>query len=73
MKEKSKSLKDIYNEMYDPSEMEHNPLKAVEARGYLKCLKQFLPSESWIEIEDIMLMLVIKTMVGKKWKEAKDE
>lgn len=67
MKQKSKSMKEVYLSMYDSETIKNNPLKAVEARGFLKCLKQFMPSEDWIEVEDIMLIMLIKVL-SEKWR-----
>ena len=54
---KSKGYKEIYEEKYPVESFADNPLRMVEAIGYLKCLEQFLPSEKWIRIE-IQILLV---------------
>ncbi|MBO7695362.1 MAG: hypothetical protein J6T10_22285 [Methanobrevibacter sp.] len=66
MKNESKTLREIYNDKYDPRAMEDNPLLAVEAIGYLKCLRQFTPNEPWIEFEDFMLTSLLMTQFDKK-------
>lgn len=73
MKNESKSLREIYNDKYVPSEMEQNPLLAVEALGFLKCLNQFTPNEPWIDFEKLMLTLVIASTVEKKREESNHE
>lgn len=40
----SKTILQIFDERYPLSEIETDPLKLVEAIGYLNCLEQFIPS-----------------------------
>lgn len=55
MERESKTLKEIFREKYNTKEILNNPLLCCEAVGYLKALKQFSPSEKWINDELEML------------------
>ena len=60
MEEKSKTIKEIYEQKYSSNEVSHNPMLCVEAIGYLKALKEYFPSEQkWIETKITTLMLVV--------------
>lgn len=65
MERESKTLKEIFREKYNTKEISNNPFLCCEAVGYLKALKQFSPSEEWVNDElEILLFcfaLNIKT------------
>jgi hypothetical protein len=42
--EKSKTSMELFEKLYPPKEIAHNPLSMAEAIGYLNCLVQFVPS-----------------------------
>ncbi len=58
---RSKGYKEIFEEKYSVESCVDNPLRMIEAIGYLKCLEQFLPSEKWIreDIESILFVLAL--------------
>ena len=58
---KSKTHMEIFLEKYPVDRILENPLKATEAYGYLECIEQFLPSESWV---DTYKGLIILALVG---------
>lgn len=50
MKRNSKSSMEIFWELYPASQLAENPVKCIEAIGWLKCTKQYIPTlEDWIE------------------------
>lgn len=66
MEERSKSTKEIYNKIYSSEKILECPLKAVEAIGWLRCTKQYIPSlSSWIDNEITFLLTVITLFVIK--------
>ena len=61
MKERSKTNKEIYLQKYHTKKVLENPLSCAEAIGYLKALKEYLPSEEkWIEgeMEELMIRVL---------------
>lgn len=59
MEERSKTNKEIYEQKYPREELAKSSMLCVEAVGYLKALKEYFPSEKWIENEIKILLLVI--------------
>ena len=60
MEERSKTNKEIYEQKYPFEKIVESPALCTEAIGYLKALKEYLPSEQkWIETEIISLKLVV--------------
>lgn len=60
MEKRSKTNKEIYEQLYPTKELLENPMKCAEAMGYLKALEEYLPSEQkWIEKEKQALMMVL--------------
>ena len=60
MKERSKTIKEIFEQKYPIEEWLENPMLCAEAMGYLKALEEYLPSEQkWIEKEKQALMMVL--------------
>ena len=61
MKRNSKSTMEIFGELYPASLLAENPLKCIEAVGWLRCTKQYIPAlEDWIEST---IDIIIKTLV----------
>ena len=60
MKERSKTNKEIYEQLYPTKELTENPMKCAEAIGYLRALTQYFPSEEkWAEAEETTLLLML--------------
>ena len=60
MKERSKAIKEIFEQKYPIEKWLENPMLCAEAMGYLKALEEYLPSEQkWVEIEMSALMLAL--------------
>lgn len=60
LKERTSTTKEIYRKTYPIDSILENPLKGVEAIGWLKCTKQYVPYLSeWIESEIGMLLAII--------------
>lgn len=60
MEERSKTIKEIYEQKYPQKEILQNPMLCTEAIGYLKALKEYFPSEEkWVENEMFILMLLV--------------
>lgn len=66
--EKSKTIREIFYEIYPKSEVTENPMIAIEAIGWLKCAKQYNPSISqWIDLTcDFLLMSTVIDYFGKE-------
>ena len=61
MEERSKTIKELYLQKYHTKEVLENPMLCAEAIGYLKALKEYLPSEEkWIEdeMEELMIRVI---------------
>ena len=66
-KERTNTTKEIYRKTYPMESILENPLEAVEAIGWLRCTKQYVPYLSeWIDSEIGKLMLVIAFTVIKE-------
>ena len=67
MKEnKSKSHMELFMEAYPAKDVATNPLIAASAMGYLKALRQFLPSDRGIDDAELALLkLMVRQMLGK--------
>ena len=60
MKEISYTNREIFEEKYANEELTENPLKCVEAIGYLKALIEYFPSEkNWADSYKTTLMAVV--------------
>ena len=60
MEERSKTIKEIFEQKYPIADWLENPMLCAEAMGYLKALEVYLPSEQkWIEKEKQALMMVL--------------
>ena len=60
MEERSKTIKEIFEQKYPIADWLENPMLCAEAMGYLKALEEYLPSEQkWIEKEKQALMMVL--------------
>ena len=58
MNERSKTNKEIYEQLYLTKDLSENPMKCAEAIGYLRALTQYFPSEEkWAETEKTTLLL----------------
>lgn len=68
MERNSKTTKEIFNELYHMSEVVENPVKALEAIGWLKCTKQYIPSmEQWIDTTiDFLIVAISINFFGKE-------
>ena len=50
MERNSKSTMEIFGELYPAPVLAENPLKCIEAIGWLRCAKQYIPTlEDWFE------------------------
>ena len=58
-KERSKTIKEIFEQKYPIADWLENPMLCAEAMGYLKALEEYLPSEKWVETEMSALMLAL--------------
>ena len=60
MEERSKTNKEIYEQKYPFEKVSRNQLLCAEAKGYLKALIQYFPSEQkWADTEMLHLMLTM--------------
>ena len=60
MNERSKTIKEIYEQNYPYEEVLKNPISSAEAIGYLKALIEYFPSEEkWAKKEMSLLMLSV--------------
>ena len=60
MEGRSKTNKEIYEQKYPIEEIVKSPMLCAEAIGYLKALKNYLPSEQkWVENEITNLLIVV--------------
>ena len=60
MEKRSKTNKEIFEQKYPAKELLKNPVKCAEAIGYLKALKEYLPSEqNWVDDEIVSLMAIM--------------
>lgn len=61
---RSKGYKEIFEEKYPAGDLIESSYRAAEALGYLKCLKEFMPSEKWIDISigNILSSLLLKAL-----------
>ena len=58
MEKRSKTNKEIYEQLYPIKELSENPMKCAEAIGYLRSLTLYFPSEEkWAETEKTALLL----------------
>ena len=58
----TKTMEEIYHELFTDEMFTRNPLFIVEAIGYLTCLLQFLPAEKWIINERVCLLATLKEL-----------
>lgn len=60
IEERSKTIKEIFEQKYPIASQLKNHMLCAEAMGYLKALEEYLPSEQkWVEKEKRALMLVM--------------
>lgn len=65
MEERSKTIKEIYEQKYPFKEVSSNTMLCAEAVGYLKALIQYFPSEEkWVssKMKDLMLIMLFFTV-----------
>lgn len=66
MEERSKTNKEIYEQLYPFKKVSQNPLLCAEAVGYLKALIiQYYPSEQkWVEtkLTDLLMIMLFFTI-----------
>lgn len=66
MDARSKSTKEIYNERYPRVGFFDNPLKAIEAIGWLRCTEEYIPSlTDWIEQEISFLLTLLELITNR--------
>lgn len=64
LKERTCTTKEIYRKTYPMESILENPLEAVEAIGWLRCTKQYVPYLSeWIDAEISKLLAVVALSV----------
>lgn len=64
MKEKSKNLQELFVDLYPAEACINSPMTCAEAIGYLRCLKQFVPSEKWITTaEELLILTTLKNIL----------
>ena len=63
---KTKTHMEIFTEKYPAEEVKRNPLKATEAYGYLECLEQFLPSDSWIDMCKSLILVTLFSIADER-------
>lgn len=67
LKERTRTTNEIYRKTYPIESIMENPLKGIEAIGWLKCTKQYVPYLSkWIDAEIGMLLAVIPLFAIKE-------
>lgn len=67
LKERTSTTKEIYRKTYPMESIMENPLEGVEAIGWLKCTKQYIPYLSeWIDGEIGKLMAVVALSIFKE-------
>lgn len=62
MEERSKTIKEIFEQKYPFEEVSRNPIICSEAIGYLKALIQYFPSEEkWAvyKMSDLSVLMLI--------------
>lgn len=60
MEERSKTIKEIFEQKYPITDWEENPILCAEAIGYLTALEEYLPSEQiWIVKKKRLLTLAL--------------
>lgn len=64
---KSKNHKEIFLEKYPVDVITENPLKATEAYGYLECIEQFLPSESWVDTYKALIIVALMGIADERF------
>lgn len=61
MEERSKTNKEIFEQKYSFEKVSRNPFLCAEARGYLKALNQYFPSErKWTtsKLQDLLMIIL---------------
>lgn len=64
LKERTSTTKEIYRKTYPMESILENPLEGIEAIGWLRCTKQYVPYLSeWIDGEIGKLLAVVTLSV----------